>query len=589
MLLAVVAALLFGAVEAGPTAPAFAQALLQATGADQPSADQADPDRTGADQTSSDQSSSDQAGADQTSADQSDADQAVLDQATPLGAGPGDAGADADLIPAPPSPTVAQLSNWAVASGDNQDMPFLIVDKLAAEVFVYDAEGHPLGAAPALIGIAFGDDSAPGVGDRELSQIPMEDRTTPAGRFVANLGPSKGEGIVLWVDFETAVSLHPVLTSQPRERRLERIRSPSPDDHRITHGCINVPAKFYKDVIRTTFADTKGVVYILPDTKPLEDVFPNAALAEAAYTSRRAQARRVADIGEILATDPQASSADEGVSPAGAAAFALAEPGEGTASSEPPQAVTDPELKPQNPDLPSPVKAHRAKGRLHRQHASLDPQATGADAAVSPAGAAAFALADPGEGPPSSEPPQTAAAGPQPVKAHHTKGQLHRHHASLDPQASGADKAVSPAGAAAFALADPGEGPSSSEPPQTAAANTALNPPGPRLPQSAKAHRAKGRLHRHPASLDPLASGAYEAVNLQGADAFAPAAPGEAPPSSEPPQTAAADPEPKPQGPDPAQSAKAHRATGRLHRRHAPIPAPAAPAPQVDDTVALQR
>jgi hypothetical protein len=161
-----------------------------------------------------------------------------------------------------------------MASGDNQDMPFIIVDKPDAEVFVFDPSGGLVGAAPALLGQALGDEAAPGIGDVELSNIPMDERTTEAGRFVARLGPAKGMKSVLWVNFDSALSLHPVITSNPQEQRLQRLRSPIADDRRITHGCINVPAAFYRDVVQRTFADTKGVVYILPDTKPVDEVFP---------------------------------------------------------------------------------------------------------------------------------------------------------------------------------------------------------------------------------------------------------------------------------------------------------------------------
>lgn len=190
---------------------------------------------------------------------------------------PSDQSPQADLPPAPPSPTVTQLADWAVGSDDTGGLPFLIVDKLAAEVFVFDASGVLLGSAPALLGSALGDDTAPGVGDRELSQIPLEDRTTPAGRFIADIGPAAGFRSVLWVDLPSATSLHAVITNYPQERRLERLKSPNPDDRRITHGCINVPAVFYRDVVRRTFAGTSGVVYILPDTRSVEEVFPALA------------------------------------------------------------------------------------------------------------------------------------------------------------------------------------------------------------------------------------------------------------------------------------------------------------------------
>jgi hypothetical protein len=173
-----------------------------------------------------------------------------------------------------PSETAAILTNWIVASGDNGGLPFMVIDKVAAKVLLFDASGHPIGATPALLGITPGDDSAPGVGDRELSDIKPEDRTTPAGRFVANFGRASGNRNVLWVDYATSISLHAVITTNKKERRLQRLRSPSAKDNRITFGCINVPAKFYQHVVRQLFTGTSGIVYILPESKNLSEVFP---------------------------------------------------------------------------------------------------------------------------------------------------------------------------------------------------------------------------------------------------------------------------------------------------------------------------
>ncbi|HET9160943.1 MAG TPA: L,D-transpeptidase [Caulobacteraceae bacterium] len=174
----------------------------------------------------------------------------------------------------PPSATVLALAKWARTTDDNHDLPFIVIDKKAAEVFVFDADGKKLGGTPALLGLAFGDNSTPGVGDRELSDIAPQDRTTPAGRFQAAYGPGPGKEKVFWVDYGTAISLHPVITSNPKERRPQRLRSPSVADNRITFGCINVPARFYSQVVHKTFGKSRGIVYILPEVEPLGEVFP---------------------------------------------------------------------------------------------------------------------------------------------------------------------------------------------------------------------------------------------------------------------------------------------------------------------------
>jgi hypothetical protein len=173
------------------------------------------------------------------------------------------------------SDTAIELAGWVIASRDSEGHPFAIVDKAAAQILVFGPDGRLRGAAPALFGSAVGDHSAPGVAGMALREIPGEDRTTPAGRFVGGFGPSIDAGRVLWVDYESAVSLHPLLDG-PTERRAERLASPSPDDNRITHGCINVSTEFYEGIVRPTF-ERGGVFYILPERQTLAETFPEFA------------------------------------------------------------------------------------------------------------------------------------------------------------------------------------------------------------------------------------------------------------------------------------------------------------------------
>lgn len=168
---------------------------------------------------------------------------------------------------------VGRLLHWVSESGDNRRLPFAIVDKVDARVFVFDANGVLLGATPALLGVARGDVAPAGIGDRKLSSIRPDERVTPAGRFVASLGSNLAAKEVLWVDYASAVSLHRVVTNNPRENRLQRLASESALDNRISYGCINVPAAFFDDVVKPSFSGTDGIVYVLPETGPLDMVF----------------------------------------------------------------------------------------------------------------------------------------------------------------------------------------------------------------------------------------------------------------------------------------------------------------------------
>ena len=172
-----------------------------------------------------------------------------------------------------PTPESQKLADWVMDSSDNNKLPFAIVDKVNARVFVFDAQGQIRGAASVLLGLAVGDDSVPGIGQRKLSSIKPEERTTPAGRFVASLDRDIHGQEVLWVDYDTAVSLHPVVKGTPKERRAERLASSSTLDKRISYGCINVPVRFYEQVVSPTFTGTNGIVYVLPETRSAQAVF----------------------------------------------------------------------------------------------------------------------------------------------------------------------------------------------------------------------------------------------------------------------------------------------------------------------------
>ena len=170
---------------------------------------------------------------------------------------------------------VRRMADWVMASADNGGTPFVIIDKKDAEVFVFDARGQILGAAPVLLGQAVGDDSAPGVGNKNLSAIPPRDQTTPAGRFVAYLGHGAHKESILWVDHRDNVALHRVVRGRPGDHRLQRLATPGPRDKRITFGCINVPAEFFDQTVLPTFRSTTGIVYILPEVRATRDFFPD--------------------------------------------------------------------------------------------------------------------------------------------------------------------------------------------------------------------------------------------------------------------------------------------------------------------------
>lgn len=171
------------------------------------------------------------------------------------------------------SSEVRQMANWVVHSSDHKAMSFVIVDKKQAKVYLFNPKGRLKASTPALLGAAPGDDSAPGIGDKPLSQVLADEKTTPAGRFIAELGMNTNGEDIVWVDYDAAVSMHRVRANVKAERRLERLASPTAKDNRISFGCINLPPRFYEQVLKPTVEGTGAVIYVLPETRSLHDMF----------------------------------------------------------------------------------------------------------------------------------------------------------------------------------------------------------------------------------------------------------------------------------------------------------------------------
>lgn len=179
----------------------------------------------------------------------------------------------ADFGSAPTSAATRALAEWVFRSGDPGGLPFAVLDKRDARLHVFQPDGRHAGSTPVLLGSAEGDDTVPGIGSRPIDEVRPEERTTPAGRFVSQPGLNALGEQVVWVDYGAAVSMHPVRVVEKRERRLERLATPTPDDNRISYGCINVPADFFAAVVRPVLGEGRAVVYVLPETRPLNEVF----------------------------------------------------------------------------------------------------------------------------------------------------------------------------------------------------------------------------------------------------------------------------------------------------------------------------
>jgi hypothetical protein len=180
--------------------------------------------------------------------------------------------AAADAAPVMSGEAFAALTR-VLLTRDHGAAPFVIIDKRNAHMWLFDADGQSRGDSAVLLGLARGDDTVPGIGDKPLARIRDGERTTPAGRFVAEPGRNARGDDVFWVDYDAAVSMHRVHDVQRGEQRLRRLASPSAADNRISYGCINVPVAFYDQALMPLIGGRRAVVYLLPETRPLETIF----------------------------------------------------------------------------------------------------------------------------------------------------------------------------------------------------------------------------------------------------------------------------------------------------------------------------
>jgi hypothetical protein len=186
----------------------------------------------------------------------------------------------ADLGHEPASRDVRRVANWVAVSQDNGRHAFAILDKRQARVFLFDPDAHVITSTPALLGAAHGDDTVPGIGDKPLKDVKEDEKTTPAGRFVAQVGESSSRHEdVVWVDYDAAVSMHRIIKVPAR---LKAMATPDVKDNRMSFGCINLPDAFYVGQLRPAIDRYGLVVYVLPETRPIEKTFASFFDADAA-------------------------------------------------------------------------------------------------------------------------------------------------------------------------------------------------------------------------------------------------------------------------------------------------------------------
>jgi len=174
-----------------------------------------------------------------------------------------------------PSAAAREIAARILASGDHGRRPFAIVDKKAALLSLYDADGHILGTSSVLLGQVVGDHSVPGVGERtQAGRLRPEDKTTPAGRFYSTPGKNRDGESVVWVEPETAFAIHRLRPGATHTDRARRLAATNPVLKRASAGCVVVPVTFYESHLHPVLGRQPGVVYVLPERLGAPELVP---------------------------------------------------------------------------------------------------------------------------------------------------------------------------------------------------------------------------------------------------------------------------------------------------------------------------
>jgi hypothetical protein len=167
-------------------------------------------------------------------------------------------------------------ARWITDHSDNHGQPFAIVDKRDARLYVFSPEGELVGVTSVLIGLTPGDDAIGDIALRTPASLRPFERTTPAGRYASQPGHNiSGEDIV-WIDYDASLAIHRLRPAPAAEHRPERIVSSRTDDKRISYGCVVVPVAFYDRLVAPTLGRQRGIVYVLPETRPVEGMLAQA-------------------------------------------------------------------------------------------------------------------------------------------------------------------------------------------------------------------------------------------------------------------------------------------------------------------------
>lgn len=149
---------------------------------------------------------------------------------------------------------------------ENNNRPYMVVDKVSAQIFIYSEQGKLIGQAPALLGQTKGDVDKYVSNTKKISEFKLDERITPSGKFKIVAGKDLEGRDVLWFDYSAMLAIHSSNQGPAYNRRKERLKSNDPSKRRITLGCIVLEPEFFKNVVFPALGKGNSFLYVLPES-----------------------------------------------------------------------------------------------------------------------------------------------------------------------------------------------------------------------------------------------------------------------------------------------------------------------------------
>lgn len=135
------------------------------------------------------------------------------------------------------------VTNMAIA----EELPYLVANKVNGTLTIHYPDGNMI-STEALFGIKISDE----YNNEIFNGFKPVNGATPKGEYTLKKYYSTkfNEYIMVFIDGKIKkAAIHGVWLGNPKQERVKRLKSTTPDDNRITSGCINIDPIFFNDYI----------------------------------------------------------------------------------------------------------------------------------------------------------------------------------------------------------------------------------------------------------------------------------------------------------------------------------------------------